>query len=78
MTDENRGVIVATTHLFWHPRYTYEAGKVSQHAMAMHAPFTPTNRQAGILRREVLKFREERGLQKWPCIVAGGLYNYFF
>lgn len=53
-TDENRGVIVATTHLFWHPRYTYERA-----------------RQAGILRREVLKFREERGLQKWPCIVAG-------
>ena len=22
--DVHRGVIVATTHLFWHPRYTYE------------------------------------------------------
>ncbi len=27
MTDENRGVIVATTHLFWHPRYTYERAR---------------------------------------------------
>ncbi|KAK0208258.1 Endonuclease/exonuclease/phosphatase [Desarmillaria ectypa] len=53
-TDENRGVVVATTHLFWHPRYTYERA-----------------RQAGILKREVLKFRTERALQKWPCIIAG-------
>ena len=22
--DEKQGLIVATTHLFWHPRYTYE------------------------------------------------------
>ncbi|KAG7450417.1 uncharacterized protein BT62DRAFT_510838 [Guyanagaster necrorhizus] len=27
-TDENRGVIVATTHLFWHPRYTYERARL--------------------------------------------------
>ncbi|KAF7800026.1 hypothetical protein EIP86_011269 [Pleurotus ostreatoroseus] len=41
------GVIVATTHLFWHPR------------------------QAGILFREVDKFRQKLGKPEWPCIVAG-------
>ncbi|KAK7463675.1 RNA exonuclease ngl2, variant 2 [Stygiomarasmius scandens] len=46
------GLVVATTHLFWHPRYTYERA-----------------RQAGILKREVVKFREELG--DWPCIISG-------
>ncbi|KAI0051675.1 Endonuclease/exonuclease/phosphatase [Auriscalpium vulgare] len=52
--DPNSGFIVATTHLFWHPRYSYERA-----------------RQAGILLREVLKFREEHGLSHWPCVLAG-------
>ncbi|KAF8922456.1 Endonuclease/exonuclease/phosphatase [Mucidula mucida] len=48
------GVVVATTHLFWHPRYTYERA-----------------RQAGILKRAVLRFRSEKGLDHWPCIISG-------
>ncbi|EEB96109.1 hypothetical protein MPER_04811, partial [Moniliophthora perniciosa FA553] len=51
---DEKGFIVATTHLFWHPRYTYERA-----------------RQAGILKREVIKFRDEENHSDWPCIVAG-------
>ncbi|TBU34516.1 Endonuclease/exonuclease/phosphatase [Dichomitus squalens] len=50
------GIIVATTHLFWHPAYAYERA-----------------RQAGVLVREVTKFRSEGTEieQRWPCILAG-------
>ncbi|KAF5374954.1 hypothetical protein D9758_000191 [Tetrapyrgos nigripes] len=51
------GLIVATTHLFWHPRYTYERA-----------------RQAGILKREVVKFRDTLNRGRWPCIISGGEY----
>ncbi|RDX52041.1 Endonuclease/exonuclease/phosphatase [Lentinus brumalis] len=52
----NDGVIVATTHLFWHPAYAYERA-----------------RQAGILLREVTKFRSEGSGPEalWPSIIAG-------
>ncbi|KAI0715160.1 Endonuclease/exonuclease/phosphatase [Earliella scabrosa] len=52
----NDGVVVATTHLFWHPAYTYERA-----------------RQAGILLREVTKFRSEgtEAESLWPSIIAG-------
>lgn len=29
-------------------------------------------RQAGILLREVVKYREDLGLSSWPCFLAGG------
>ncbi|KII93561.1 hypothetical protein PLICRDRAFT_35787 [Plicaturopsis crispa FD-325 SS-3] len=48
------GFIMATTHLFWHPRYNYERA-----------------RQAGIMFREAVKFREETGRSQWPCILSG-------
>ncbi|ETW86966.1 hypothetical protein HETIRDRAFT_99377 [Heterobasidion irregulare TC 32-1] len=51
---EDGGVIVATTHLFWHPSYSYERA-----------------RQAGILLREVTKFRDANDCANWPCILAG-------
>jgi RNA exonuclease NGL2 len=51
---DHQGVIVATTHLFWHPAFTYERA-----------------RQAGILIREVLNFRQSMKLGHWPCIIAG-------
>ncbi|KAG2118430.1 Endonuclease/exonuclease/phosphatase [Suillus clintonianus] len=51
---DQKGVIVATTHLFWHPAFTYERA-----------------RQAGILIREVLNFRQSMKLDHWPCIIAG-------
>lgn len=51
---DSQGVIVATTHLFWHPAFTYERA-----------------RQAGILIREVLNFRQSMKLEHWPCIIAG-------
>lgn len=48
------GYIVATTHLFWHPAYTYERA-----------------RQAGLLLREVVRWRDLMQLHDWPCIIAG-------
>lgn len=51
---DHQGVIIATTHLFWHPAFTYERA-----------------RQAGILIREVLHFRQSMKLDHWPCIIAG-------
>ncbi|KAG7099302.1 hypothetical protein E1B28_001160 [Marasmius oreades] len=53
-TQGDVGLIVATTHLFWHPKYTYERA-----------------RQAGILKREVIKFRDSENHSDWPCIIAG-------
>ncbi|KAL0072060.1 RNA exonuclease ngl2 [Marasmius tenuissimus] len=49
----DQGVIIATTHLFWHPKYVYERA-----------------RQAGILKRETLRYRDETH-PDWPCILAG-------
>ncbi|KAF9015262.1 Endonuclease/exonuclease/phosphatase [Cyathus striatus] len=54
VNNDSQGVIVATTHLFWHPKYTYERA-----------------RQAGILVREVLRFRARLQSDNWPCILAG-------
>ncbi|THV04851.1 Endonuclease/exonuclease/phosphatase [Dendrothele bispora CBS 962.96] len=51
-TKDDFNLVVATTHLFWHPRYTYERA-----------------RQAGILKREAVRFREQLG--GWPCIISG-------
>ncbi|KAI0936526.1 hypothetical protein AcV5_004639 [Taiwanofungus camphoratus] len=50
------GFVVATTHLFWHPSYTYER-----------------TRQAAILLREVITFRDEGPsiALNWPCVIAG-------
>jgi len=50
----SEGYVVATTHLFWHPSYTYERA-----------------RQAGLLLREVAKYRANSGLSSWPCFLAG-------
>ncbi|OCH95803.1 Endonuclease/exonuclease/phosphatase [Obba rivulosa] len=50
------GVIVATTHLFWHP--------------SVHLTRDP--RQAYILLREIIKFRDaDKASRQWPCIIAG-------
>ncbi|KAJ6575204.1 Endonuclease/exonuclease/phosphatase [Mycena capillaripes] len=54
LSKDGEGVVVGTTHLFWHPKYTYER-----------------TRQAGILIREIAKFRSDLHLENWPCIVAG-------
>ncbi|KAJ6519910.1 Endonuclease/exonuclease/phosphatase [Mycena sanguinolenta] len=54
VSSDGDGVIVGTTHLFWHPKYTYER-----------------TRQAGILVREIVKFRSEFQLDSWPCLIAG-------
>jgi len=52
--SETKGVVVATTHLFWHAKYAYERA-----------------RQAGILVREVAKFRKDIGHDDWPCVISG-------
>ncbi|KAJ6604734.1 Endonuclease/exonuclease/phosphatase [Mycena vulgaris] len=54
LTHDGEGVVIGTTHLFWHPKYTYER-----------------TRQAGILVREIVKFRSDLGLGHWPCMIAG-------
>ncbi|KAJ7487688.1 Endonuclease/exonuclease/phosphatase [Mycena galericulata] len=51
---DGEGVVIGTTHLFWHPRYEYER-----------------TRQAGILIREIVKFRSDLHLENWPCLIAG-------
>ncbi|KZT72761.1 Endonuclease/exonuclease/phosphatase [Daedalea quercina L-15889] len=54
----SEGVVVATTHLFWHP------SGATQLSIA--------NRQAAILLREVSKFRDEVSpTERWPCIISG-------
>ncbi|KAJ7254027.1 Endonuclease/exonuclease/phosphatase [Mycena haematopus] len=54
LSHDGEGVVVGTTHLFWHPKYTYER-----------------TRQAGILIREIVKFRSDFQLDNWPCMIAG-------
>jgi RNA exonuclease NGL2 len=50
------GLVVGTTHLFWHPRYTYE--RVRQTAIL--------TREAALFQNSNLT------RQTWPCILAGG------
>lgn len=52
-----KGLIVATTHLFWHPMHPYERA-----------------RQAGVLVRELTRFRERKGAEweGWHVVLAGG------
>ncbi|KAJ7492540.1 Endonuclease/exonuclease/phosphatase [Mycena latifolia] len=54
LSHDGEGVVIGTTHLFWHPKYTYERA-----------------RQAGILIREITKFRSDLHLEHWPCVIAG-------
>jgi len=54
LSKHGEGVVIGTTHLFWHPKYTYER-----------------TRQAGILVREIVKFRSDLHLENWPCMIAG-------
>ncbi|KAJ7361651.1 Endonuclease/exonuclease/phosphatase [Mycena albidolilacea] len=54
LSNDGEGVVIGTTHLFWHPKYTYER-----------------TRQAGILVREMVKFRSDLQLENWPCMIAG-------
>jgi len=56
--DRAGGVIVGTTHLFWHPQHSYERA-----------------RQAGLLAREALTFRDhgsaDGAWRSWPIFLAG-------
>ncbi|TFY79044.1 hypothetical protein EWM64_g4971 [Hericium alpestre] len=52
--SDDDGVVVATTHLFWHPSYSYERA-----------------RQAGLLMRETIRFRDTSGHPNWPCVLTG-------
>ncbi|KAJ3920688.1 Endonuclease/exonuclease/phosphatase [Lentinula edodes] len=53
-TQCDEGLVIATTHLFWHPKYVYEKA-----------------RQATILKREVVRFKQSIGHDDWPCIISG-------
>lgn len=53
-TSPTLGLVVGTTHLFWHPSYNYER-----------------TRQAGLLLRTTVKFRDRLSRPNWPCILAG-------
>ena len=87
-----RGLIVSTTHLFWHPkyeggsyvlrtfssfgvRYAYERARSLISILPYHL-FTYSYdffiRQAGILLREVSKFRDDIQHSDWPCVICGG------
>ncbi|KAI1793945.1 Endonuclease/exonuclease/phosphatase [Ganoderma leucocontextum] len=50
------GVIIATTHLFWHPAYTYERARQAGILL----------REVTAFRTEGTE-----GEQRWPCILAG-------
>lgn len=73
--SEENGLIIATTHLFWHPRYTYERTR-SAHLLNFHpsSQLIHTGRQVVILLREVVKFRNAIN-HDWPCIIAGGSFS---
>ncbi|CCM05171.1 uncharacterized protein FIBRA_07380 [Fibroporia radiculosa] len=53
---QSNGVIVATTHLFWHPSYTYERARQAAILMREVTKF---------------KASGSYGTQDWPCIIAG-------
>ncbi|KIK71097.1 hypothetical protein GYMLUDRAFT_66309 [Collybiopsis luxurians FD-317 M1] len=55
-SQSDKGIIVATTHLFWHPKLV---------------PITSFIRQAAILKREVVQFKRVIGHEDWPCIICG-------
>ena len=69
--DGDDGVIVATTHLFWHPRYTYERTRYLLLFRLVRSNFLQPDRQSAILVREVLRLRSDLG-KDWPCIISGG------
>ena len=87
----NDGVVVATTHLFWHPAYVIRlyARDTPPHGsqpagtpmsvqgtlvVCSDGQLTDDARQAGILLREVTKFRSEgtEAESLWSSIIAGG------
>ncbi|PFH54560.1 hypothetical protein AMATHDRAFT_134318 [Amanita thiersii Skay4041] len=61
-TDNNAGIIIATTHLFWHPKLLF---------FSLIHVLTPISRQVGILFREVIKYRHRLQSEHWPCVIAG-------
>ncbi|KAF9473121.1 Endonuclease/exonuclease/phosphatase [Pholiota conissans] len=67
-TNENEGVIVATTHLFWHPRYFLVLNLLF--ALLINPFF-----ECAILIRETIAFKELHSANGWPCILAGD-YNF--
>ncbi|KIM85320.1 hypothetical protein PILCRDRAFT_66690 [Piloderma croceum F 1598] len=70
---ENNGIIVATTHLFWHPKYVALVllDDPSQSTNSRYTYERASSRQAGILVREVVKFRNDIGHDGWPCLISG-------
>lgn len=73
---QGKGLIVATTHLFWHPRYTYERTRSAPPLLlipALSGQLISPGRQVVILLREVTKFHNTIN-PNWPCIIAGGTF----
>ncbi|WFD21430.1 hypothetical protein MEQU1_000079 [Malassezia equina] len=56
--DKEGGIVVATTHLFWHPRYAYE--RVRQAAIITHT-------------LNELRQDPQQPWSKWPIVFAGDL-----
>ena len=71
--SEGNGLIIATTHLFWHPRYTYERTRSPLLSNLPSGQLIYASRQVTILLREVVKFRNTIN-PNWSCIIAGGTF----
>lgn len=71
-------IVIATTHLFWHPKYTYERVRCVAHYNLFPNPstsFDTFHRQAYILARSVEEFKATHDLKNSPSIIAGGSYT---
>jgi RNA exonuclease NGL2 len=68
--SSEKGFVVATTHLFWHPAFVYERTKSVPFICLVH--LSNQSRQVGLLLRSISTFRHQNTLEHWPCFIAGG------
>ena len=70
--DSGQKIVVATTHLFWHPKYTYERARSVKLTLLPYC-FSSLPRQAYILTRSVHNFKQSHNAIDAPSILAGGM-----
>lgn len=66
-------IVVATTHLFWHPKYTYERARFVCFHRSSVLWLTHWFRQTYILIQSIEKFKNDHGLQDAVSFIAGGI-----
>ncbi|KAJ7169963.1 Endonuclease/exonuclease/phosphatase [Mycena filopes] len=72
LSNEGEGFVIGTTHLFWHPKSIgiLTSGRGARLRLPDQLSLK-LRRQAGILIREIAKFRSELHLDHWTCLIAG-------